>query len=87
MQWAVYALTKLNLNQYSTGSAQPGLSVNRLETVKIPLPPLTEQRRVVAQIEARFAGIDKTVAAMQSQLDAITAMPAAILRQAFSGQL
>ena len=47
VEWAVYTLIHLNLNQYATSTAQPGLSVSTINEVLIPLPPIEEQRRIV----------------------------------------
>ena len=44
--WNMYILEALNLNQYSTGAAQPGLSVANILNVIIPLPPYKEQIRI-----------------------------------------
>jgi type I restriction enzyme S subunit len=49
--WSGYFLRALNLNQYATATAQPGLAVNNIVKVLIPLPPLAEQKRIVAKIE------------------------------------
>ena len=49
--WCGYFLKALNLNQYATATAQPGLAVANINTVLIPLPPLAEQKRIVARIE------------------------------------
>ena len=51
MQWAGLTLRALNLNQYATSVAQPGLAVNKINKVLIPLPPLAEQKRIVARLE------------------------------------
>ena len=37
----------MNLNQYATSTAQPGLSVSTINEVLIPLPPIEEQGRIV----------------------------------------
>jgi type I restriction enzyme S subunit len=37
------------------GSNQGNLNVNRVRTFMIPLPPLSEQKRIVAEIEKQFA--------------------------------
>ncbi len=50
-KWGGLFLEALNLNQYATATAQPGLSVANINQVLIPLPPLAEQRRIVAKIE------------------------------------
>ena len=55
---ACHFLTQLNLNQYASSTAQPGLSVAKINEVPIPLPPLAEQQRIVAKIEEAFAEID-----------------------------
>ncbi len=49
--WACLFLTALNLNQYATATAQPGLAVANINEVYIPLPPLAEQQRIVQLIE------------------------------------
>ena len=41
--WACLFLEALNLNQYATATAQPGLSVAKINEVLIPIPPLAEQ--------------------------------------------
>ena len=46
-----HLLSALNLNQYATSGAQPGLSVERLEKVKAVIPPLAEQARIVAILD------------------------------------
>ena len=49
--WACLFLTALNLNQYATATAQPGLAVANINEVFIPLPPLNEQHRIVQKIK------------------------------------
>lgn len=51
MSWAFHKLTEMDLNQYKTKSAQPGLAVGRIKELIIPLPPLDEQRRIVAILD------------------------------------
>ena len=49
--WACHFLRALKLNQYATATAQPGLAVNKINSVLLPLPPLAEQKRIVARLE------------------------------------
>ena len=46
-----YLLTYMNLNQYKTGGAQPGLSVKKLEKVKAPVPDMKVQERLVEVLD------------------------------------
>ena len=57
--WVINTLLYLNLNQYATSTAQPGLSVSTINEVMIPVPPLKEQQRISQSIENWFALIDQ----------------------------
>lgn len=46
-----YLLGSLKLNQYATAGAQPGLSVARLERIKIPVPSISNQQRIIAILD------------------------------------
>ena len=52
VSWACLFLAALNLNQYATATAQPGLAVEKINQITIPIPPLAEQRRIVAKINS-----------------------------------
>ena len=45
-RWTGLILRGLNLNQYATATAQPGLAVSKIAEVLVPIPPLAEQRRI-----------------------------------------
>ena len=57
------------------------------KNIKIPLPPLSEQRRIVATLNKKIAVADKARIAAEAELKAINALPAAFLREAFHGAL
>lgn len=59
--WTAYFLKALNLNQYATATAQPGLAVSNIIKVLIPLPPLEEQKRIVAKIEELLSYCDHLI--------------------------
>ena len=59
IDWAINVLVYLNLNQYATSTAQPGLSVGTISEVVIPIPPLEEQQRISQKLNDWFCLIDQ----------------------------
>lgn len=47
--WAGLFLEAMNLNQYATATAQPGLAVANINKLLIPIPPVPEQIRIVVK--------------------------------------
>ncbi|NOT23319.1 MAG: restriction endonuclease subunit S [Nitrospiraceae bacterium] len=45
--------------EFDNGSAQPNLSANNVRKYWVPLPPLAEQRRIVAKVEQLMALVDE----------------------------
>ena len=46
VHWLYYALNAMNLGQYATGAAQPGLAVSKLETLSIEISNISEQNKI-----------------------------------------
>ena len=70
-----------------TVAAQPKLALHRIASTEIPMPPLAEQRRIVAELDALQAEVDalkRLQAETAAELDAV--LPA-ILDRAFKGEL
>lgn len=53
----------------------------------IPLPPLPEQQRIVAKIEALFSELDKGVESLKTASEQLKIYRQALLKHAFSGKL
>jgi type I restriction enzyme, S subunit len=69
------------------GGAQPALNGERVRQIPLPLAPLTEQRRIVAKIEALFAQADAIEAAVNVARQRAEKVDQAILARAFRGEL
>lgn len=60
-----------------------GLNLRLVRNIRIPIPPLAVQKRIVGILNERMAAIDKARAAAEAQLEAAKALPAGYLREAF----
>jgi type I restriction enzyme S subunit len=69
--WFLYYFLKGNiqlLNDLGSGATFLELSTKNLSSVKIPLPPLPEQQRIVSILDECFAAIDKAKANAEQNL-------------------
>ncbi|MCS2328899.1 restriction endonuclease subunit S [Bacteroides fragilis] len=86
----IYLLKESN-NLASVGTAMPGLSANRLKGLLLPLPPLSEQRRIVAKLGELLPQVEK-YSKVQSYLDELNVsindkLKKSILQEAIQGKL
>ena len=58
LDYICHYINSLLLDEYITGSAQPKLTQKALNDLLLPLPPLTEQKLIVEEIEKIFVQID-----------------------------
>ena len=69
------------------GVAQLKISLGRFRSIGLPLPPLAEQHRIVAEVERRLSILCETEAQVEANLQRAERLRQAILGKAFSGQL
>lgn len=69
------------------GGAQKNISQMYLKNLQIPLPPLSEQKQIVSEIEKKFAKADKIENLINKSLKNAEILKQSILKQAFSGNL
>lgn len=60
---------------------------SKMESCAFPLPPLSEQQRIVERIEELFAKLDEAKERLQEVVDSFAVRKAAILHKAFTGEL
>jgi type I restriction enzyme S subunit len=62
------------------------LSSRTIETIPLPLPPLNEQRRIVAEIETIFSELDNGVESLKTAQEQLQVYRQAVLKHAFEGK-
>lgn len=80
-------MQSFDLTELQAGTSVPAISQGKVEAMEIPVPPLPEQRRIVAELDALQAEVDalkRLQAETGAELDAL--LPA-ILDRAFKGEL
>ena len=66
---------------------QASLNQKDIKQIAIILPHLYAQRRIVADLKEKMTQVEKLSIGIQNELEAITALPQAILRRALKGEL
>jgi type I restriction enzyme S subunit len=69
------------------GSAQPNISASQIENFEITLPPLSEQKKIVAYLDDLKEKIEKLKQLQQKQLEELNELKNSILEKAFKGEL
>jgi len=85
--WFRHGYDRLRNESEGRGGNQPNLNGDLLRGQQVPLPSPSRQRHIAAALNDQMAAVERTRDALQQQLDAINALPAALLRQAFNGEL
>ena len=51
LEYVMYFINAISLAKYVTGTAQPKMNQEKMNSIPVPLPPLAEQKRIVARLE------------------------------------
>lgn len=84
-KFAYYALISDGARQYFEATAKgvgyPAIDDKDFESFPVPLPPISEQIRIEAYLDASCAAIDGAVSAKQQQIETIDALRNAIIQR------
>lgn len=81
-RWLGEILRTMNLGQYSVAAAQPGLSVDVIQAIGVPVPPLDEQRVIAEFLERETAKIDALVAEQERLIELLKEKRQAVISHA-----
>ena len=91
MQYMCWYINAISLVDYVTGTAQPKMNQEKMNSILVALPPLAEQHRIVAKIEELLPKVEEYGKA-QEALDKLNAelpdrLKKCILQEAIEGRL
>lgn len=85
-QFAYYHLISENARQYfeagATGVGYPAVGDKEFNAIVVPLPPLPEQHRIAAYLDASCAAVDAAVATKRRQIETLDALRKTIIHNA-----
>ena len=81
--WSRYEVTR----SAGSGNNQPALNKTKVRTLPLALPPLAEQKVIVAEIERRLSILREVEAEVEANLKRAARLRQSILRLAFEGKL
>jgi len=90
-EYLVYGIrsevVKGQLEEITAGVAQQKISLERFRSIVIPIPPLAEQRRIVAKLDALTARLARARAELDRVYEMAGKLRIAAVRTAFAGEL
>ena len=89
MLYIFYHLRHLenHISQKGTGTTFKAITGTQLKSIKVYLPPLPEQHRIVSKIESIFERIDAIDMYVKDALRTLDMLKQSVLKQAFEGKL
>ena len=82
VSWLGELLRSMNLNQYSQSAAQPGLAVDVIANLEIPVPPFQEQRAIADYLDRETTRLDALAAAKERVLGLLAEKRRALITRA-----
>ena len=85
--WCLRAMRSDLLGRLAMGSTHKTIYVPDLQALRIPLPPLAEQRQIVTDIHASNRTVDRAIDALDHQASLLAERRQALITAAVAGQI
>lgn len=90
-KWLMYFINaptfRSTVASLEAGSTRKRISRKNLGKIHLPVPPLTQQKRIVAEIDTQFSRLDEAVSLLKRMQSNLKRYKAAILKAAVEGKL
>jgi type I restriction enzyme, S subunit len=85
--WFGEMLRVMNLNQYSISAAQPGISLEKISNLHIPVPPYEEQKIISVKLRNLIHSSDLIIEKMKNQISVLAEYKSALIYNAIKGKI
>lgn len=82
--WLTHILGRMNLNQYSESSAQPGLSAQKLSIIEVFAPPSKAEQTAIAEI---LSDMDAEITELETKLVKARQVKRGMMQQLLTGRI
>lgn len=80
-----WALDEMMRNTHGSGMVH--ITKGKFDATMIPLPPIPEQRRIVAELENRLSHVDQAISALESTKSKLKRLEVSLVQAAIEGRL
>ncbi len=87
IEWLGALLEAMDLNQHSGAAAQPGLAVDRLRNLRVPVPPVDEQQAIADVVDRETDQIDLLAAKVTKAIEHLSDYRTALISAAVTGRI
>lgn len=87
IRWIESLLSAMDLNRYSIAAAQPGLAVERILNLGVPVPPLDEQQAIAGAIASRCRGLHGSIVNAERQIALIREYRTRLISDVVTGKV
>ncbi len=84
--WLGELLRVMNLNQYSNAAAQPGLAVERIKFLRLPVPLYEEQHCIASFIRGKIVKNEELVSNLQKQISTLEQYRKSLIHECVTGK-
>lgn len=82
-EWLYYWMKTVDFNIYAHATTLPSLKLTTIKELRIPVPTIPEQERIVARIEELFSQLDAGVETLKKTKAQLAVYRQAVLKEAF----
>ena len=87
LEWFAAILDAMNLNQYSIAAAQPGLAVERVLNLSLPVPSPEEQAHIARYIERETTDIDAAIDRARREIELLDEYRTRLIADVVTGKV